>query len=78
MESQQAKPAKPAKKDEKISNVRGIRSAFLVILACAVVAVCVFMFVMGDAANFEGNDPVNGHPINLHRHQAYLRSNILR
>ena len=36
MESQQAKPAKPAKKDEKISNVRGIRSAFLVILACAV------------------------------------------
>ena len=65
MESQQAKPAKPAKKDEKISNVRGIRSAFLVILACAVVAVCVFMFVMGDAANFEGNDPVNGHPINL-------------
>jgi biopolymer transport protein ExbB len=65
MVSQQAKPAKPAKKDEKISNVRGIRSAFLVILACAVVAVCVFMFVMGDAANFEGNDPVNGHPINL-------------
>ena len=65
MESQQAKPAKPAKKDEKISNVRGIRSAFLVILACAVVAVCVCMFVMGDAANFEGNDPVNGHPINL-------------
>lgn len=65
MESQQAKPAKPAKKDEKISNVRGIRSAFLVILACAAVAVCVFMFVMGDAANFEGNDPVNGHPINL-------------
>ena len=65
MESQQAKPAKPAKKDEKISNIRGIRSAFLVILACAVVAVCVFMFVMGDAANFEGNDPVNGHPINL-------------
>jgi biopolymer transport protein ExbB len=65
MESQQAKPAKPAKRDEKISNVRGIRSAFLVILACAVVAVCVFMFVMGDAANFEGNDPVNGHPINL-------------
>lgn len=65
MESQQTKPAKPAKKDEKISNVRGIRSAFLVILACAVVAVCVFMFVMGDPANFEGNDPTNGHPINL-------------
>lgn len=65
MESQQTKPAKPAKKDEKISNVRGIRSAFLVILACAVVAVCVFMFVLGAPSNFEGEDPTNGHPLNL-------------
>lgn len=68
MESQnpKAKPAvKPAKKEEKISNVRGIRSAFLVILACAVVAVCVFLFVLGAPSNFEGNDPTNGHPLNL-------------
>ena len=60
-----AKPAaKPAKKDEKISNVRGIRNAFLVILACAVAAVCIFLFGMGNPGNFEGNDPA-GHPINL-------------
>ena len=56
--------AKPAKKDEKISNVRGIRNAFLVILACAVAAVCIFLFGMGNPGNFEGNDPA-GHPINL-------------
>lgn len=56
--------AKPAKKDEKISNVRGIRNAFLVILACAVAAVCIFRFGMGNPGNFEGNDPA-GHPINL-------------
>lgn len=56
--------AKPAKKDEKISNVRGIRNAFLVILACAVAAVCIYLFGMGNPANFEGNDPA-GHPINL-------------
>lgn len=69
MESQKTtmapKPAaKPAKKDEKISNVRGIRNAFLVILACAVAAVCIYLFGMGNPGNFEGNDPA-GHPINL-------------
>ena len=61
-----AQPAKNlVKKEEKISNVRGIRNAFFVILACAVVAVCIFLFVMGNAANFEGNDPAAGHPLNL-------------
>ena len=42
------------------SNVRGIKNAFLVICACAVVAVCLFIFVLGADSNFE-----NGHPINL-------------
>ena len=74
MESQ--KPTAPAakpmassmaakvKKEEKISNVRGIRNAFFVILACAVVAVCIFIFGMGYAGNFEGGD-TNNHPLNL-------------
>ena len=68
MESQ--KPAAPAsaaarvKKEEKISNVRGIRNAFLVIIACAIVAVCIFLFGLGAPGNFEGNDNA-GHPINL-------------
>jgi biopolymer transport protein ExbB len=67
MEAQNPKTApKPAvKKEEKISNVRGIRSAFLVILACLVCGVCIFLFVMGNPSNFEGNDPAGGHPLNL-------------
>ena len=56
--------AAKVKKEEKISNVRGIRNAFIVILACAAVAVCIFLFGMGAPGNFEGNDPA-GHPLNL-------------
>ena len=52
--------AAKVKKEEKISNVRGIRNAFIVILACAAVAVCIFLFGMGAPGNFEGNDPA-GH-----------------
>ena len=63
MESQ--KPMAPAaKKEEKISNIRGIRNAFLVILACLVVGICIFLFVMGNGSNFEGGT-TDGHPLNL-------------
>lgn len=64
--AQVAKPVPSAKprKEEKISNVKGIGAAFLVIVICAVLAVCLFLFVMGAESNFEGNDPVNGHPLN--------------
>lgn len=55
-----ANPKSAIHQAEKISNIRGIRNAFLVILACAVVAVCVFLFVMGADSNFE-----EGHPKNL-------------
>lgn len=59
------KPAnKPANKNEKISNIKGIRNAFLVIIACAIAGVCIFLFVMGNGANFEGGDNA-GHPLNL-------------
>lgn len=67
MESQKptAAPAAPkAKKEEKISNVRGIKNAFLVICCCAVVAVCIFLFGMGNGNNFEGGT-TEGHPLNL-------------
>ena len=57
-------PAKKPKKEQKISNVKGIGQAFLVILCCAAVACCIFFFIMGAKTNFEGNDPVNGHPLN--------------
>ena len=71
MESQ--KPMAPAPKptaaakvktEEKISNVRGIKNAFLVICACAVAAVCIFIFGMGASGNFEGGT-TDGHPLNL-------------
>ena len=42
-----ATAAQKIKKEEKISQVRGIRNAFIVILACAVAAVCIFLFGMG-------------------------------
>ena len=70
METQNPKPQapKPAaariKKEEKISNVRGIRNAFLVIVVCAIAAVCIFLFGMGYSGNFEGGDTAN-HPLNL-------------
>ncbi|MCM1005719.1 MAG: MotA/TolQ/ExbB proton channel family protein [Prevotella sp.] len=67
MEATTPKPAAPkavAKKEQKISNVKGISSAFLVILACAALAICLFMFVMGSEENFSEGDPVNGHPLN--------------
>ena len=66
MESQNPKAAtKPvAKKEEKISNVRGIRSAFAVICLCFVVALCVFIFVLGNPDNFVDGEPTNA-PLNL-------------
>lgn len=49
----------------KAARFRGIESAFLVIVCCFIVALCVFMFVLGDPANFSDNDPVGGHPLNM-------------
>ena len=72
MESKDPKATQPAasaqariKKEEKISQVRGIRNAFLVIIACAICAVCIFLFLMGAPGNFEGGDSASGHPLNL-------------
>ena len=59
MEAQ--KPNNTQKANKAVSsNVRGIKNAFLVICACAVVAVCLFIFALVADSNFE-----NGHPINL-------------
>ncbi|WP_289698513.1 MotA/TolQ/ExbB proton channel family protein [Duncaniella muris] len=61
MEAQ--KPTQPAKanaKNNSGSNVAGIKNAFLVILACFVVAVCLFIFWFGHESHFE-----EGHPIDL-------------
>ena len=62
MEAQKPNPAKPAKAQSQKSgsNVAGIKNAFLVILACFVVALCLFMFWFGHESHFE-----EGHPIDL-------------
>ncbi len=59
MEAQKPTVAKQAAKKEG-SNVAGIKNAFLVILACFVVAVLLFMFWFGHESHFE-----EGHPIDL-------------
>ena len=59
MEAQKPTVAKQAAKKEG-SNVAGIKNAFLVILACFVVAVLLFVFWFGHESHFE-----EGHPIDL-------------
>ena len=63
MEAQKPNPTQPAKataKNNSGSNVAGIKNAFLVILACFVVALLLFMFWFGHESHFE-----EGHPIDL-------------
>ena len=56
-----ARPAAKAQKTIKPgSNVRGVKNAFLIIIACFVVAVCLFIFVFGAEGNFDEK----GHPLN--------------
>lgn len=54
-----AKPAKAA--DNKKSNVPGIKNAIWVIIACACVAVCLFIFWFGADMHFDED----GHPQNI-------------
>ena len=54
-----AKPAKAA--DNKKSNAPGIKNAIWVIIACAVVAVCLFIFWFGNDMHFDED----GHPQNI-------------
>lgn len=50
---------------KKAKRFRGIESAFLVIVCCFIVALCVFIFVLGDPANFADGDVKSGHPLNM-------------
>ena len=42
----------------------GIKTAGIVIICCFAIAVCIFMFLLGNPSNFQNNDP-NNHPINM-------------
>ncbi|WP_455498577.1 MotA/TolQ/ExbB proton channel family protein [Coprobacter sp.] len=46
----------------KKKTFRGIESAFLVIVACFIIALCIFHFILGNPANFMDGDPT-GHPL---------------
>lgn len=46
-------------KKSKKTSVKGIKNAGFVILACLVIAVCLYNFVLGNPANFVNNDPAN-------------------
>ena len=54
MEAQ--KPNKPANTSKKKTGI----NAFLVIILCFIASICMYVFVLGNDANFE-----NGHPTNL-------------
>ena len=41
---------------------KGIEAAGLIIIACFIVAICIYHFVFGNPANFMNNDP-NNHPL---------------
>lgn len=55
------KAASPTKKNQ---DFQGIRAAIWVIVVCFVIALCIFKYLLGNPANFAGNDPA-GHPTNL-------------
>ena len=54
---------KPAAPKKKSAGFQGIRNAVWIILAMFIVAVCIYMFVLGDPKNFVGGDP-NGEVLN--------------
>ena len=54
MATTQAK-ANPKKK----SGFQGVRDAIWIIIACFILAVCFFKFVLGNPDNFVGGDPAN-------------------
>jgi biopolymer transport protein ExbB len=51
--------AKNQKQPKKSKQFTGIKSSGLVILACLVLAICIFHFIFGNPANFLNNDPTN-------------------
>lgn len=46
------------------SNVKGIKNAFVVIVICFIIAVCLYLFFFGNPSNFKDGNTDN-HPINL-------------
>ncbi len=56
------KAAAPAAK--KSQGFTGVRGAFWIIVVCFIAALCIFNFVLGDPAHFQGGD-TNNHPLDI-------------
>ena len=52
METKQPKQPKAKKAKKESKGFRGIESAFLVIVVCFIIAVCIYVFVLGDVSHF--------------------------
>ena len=50
------------KTTNKKQGFKGIEAAGLVIIACFIIALCIYKFILGDPSNFMNNDP-NNHPL---------------
>src|SRR5574344_487212 len=59
MEAQKTRTPQPAKSQKVESKVRGIKNAFLIIVACLIIAECIYYFVYGADSNFKDGRPVN-------------------
>ena len=64
MEAQKPATQPKAKAQKSGSNVKGIKNAFYVIIACFVIALCLFLFWFGHPSHFQDMNPA-GHPIDL-------------
>jgi biopolymer transport protein ExbB len=62
MASAPTKPTSPVKKES--SSASGM-FATLTIPICLIVAIIIFMFILGDSSHFEGGDVEKGHPSDL-------------
>lgn len=60
MATTQAKAAAP----KKSQGFQGVQAAIWIIVFCFIAAVCFYMFVLGNPANFKENDPAN-EPTNM-------------
>jgi len=55
---------KPVAAKKKSSGFKGIKSAWIILVLCLVLAVCVYLFVLGNPANFQGGSTA-GKPLNM-------------
>lgn len=53
---------KSAQKSSPLDSVKQFVAGAIIFFILGV-AVCIYLFVLGDPQNFQGGDPVNGHPI---------------